>query len=104
MSFLVLVRSAFYVIVALVVGSVWRLFESVEGNGGKDGLRWILMALFVTWASIALATFGKLCGVGSDITVWSFVGAGVITLYCMVKLVRMKSNNSATPNASLDEF
>ena len=86
----VLGRVLFYVVVTCVAARIWWVCEHVSGNGGKAGVRYILVALVFTWTSVLLGTALKLCGVPSEITSWAFTVAVVITLVCLYKLSHLR--------------
>lgn len=86
-NLLIIIRILIYLIALAVVAFTAYAVDSPSGNGGRYGLRLILVPLFVTHMAYVLSTVLKLFGVGSGYTVWLFVTSSLITVGFMAALL-----------------
>ncbi len=79
-----IVRLLIYIAaLVLVIRKVW-IVERPEGNGGKMGLRFLLIPLAFSQLIYVIAVFTKLCDLDSIYTSWWFCLSSVVTIICML--------------------
>lgn len=83
----IIIRILVYLIALIVVAVTVYIVDSPQGNGGRYGLRFILVPLFVTHMTYVLSTTLKLCGVSSVYTPWLFTMSSLVTVGFMVALL-----------------